>query len=180
MKWAAWRDEMRKISSPKLELKSDPWDLGIHSKRYGDTSYRGPAYLSGTGGALAHGAVLGTAGGLVAGGPLLSRVLTRKGRKAALADWAKDTVDLRAGGKGLRGPATAAWRSVRQGRYDEAMKAARRAATKRRAGILSGVLQRRMKGALKGAAGAGAAYAALRGLYNVGQYEVARASTRKR
>jgi hypothetical protein len=84
---------MKKIAAePKqlLELKPDPWELGIHAKHGGKPEHRGIAYTSGLAAALGAGAVGGASAGALLGGPPLARLLTQKGREVTVREATED------------------------------------------------------------------------------------------
>lgn len=183
-------DELEKVSAFRMELANNPWDLGVHAKRTRDDQ-RGVGYTHGVGKAGVVGAALAAVPGAVLGGSALQRTLTQKGREAAVDDLAKDVAiagqaylktkheiagksfaevvgELRAAA--LTGTPSTGAETALQRVADTAKKMIASPEVKE-------LVSRRAKAAGKSMLAGGAALAALKGIYNVSEYESARALT---
>ena len=184
-------DELEKVSAFRMELANNPWDLGVHAKRTRDDQ-RGVGYTHGVGKAGVVGAALAAVPGAVLGGSALQRTLTQKGREAAVDDLAKDVAiagqaylktkheiagksfaevvgELRAAA--LTGTPSTGAETALQRVADTAKKMIASPEVK-------DLVSRRARAAGKSMLAGGAALAALKGIYNVSEYESARALTR--
>ena len=180
-------DELEKISAFRLELANNPWDLGVHAKRTQDEQ-RGVGYAHNVGKAGVLGAAVTAVPGALLGGSALNRTFTEAGRGAAVDDLAKDVATLgkayietqhAVAGKGFQEVVNEA--IAARGTPDARPALQRLTDTAKKMIASSDVKElvgRRAGAAGKSMLAGGAALAALKGLYNVGEYESARALTK--
>jgi len=180
-------DELEKIGAFRMELANNPWDLGVHAKRTQDEQ-RGVGYAHNVGKAGVLGAAVAAVPGALLGGSALKRTFTEAGRGAAVDDLAKDVATLGKAyietqhavvGKGFQEVVNEA---IAARGVPDARPALQRLADTAKRMIASDdvkeLVGRRAGAAGKSMLAGGVALAALKGLYNVGEYESARALTK--
>lgn len=185
MLYVTFIGELEKIAKAQvgstLDLKVNPYDLGIHSKREGSdakSSYRPMAYSMGVPTAAAGGLVAGGASGGFTEGRMLN-VVTEKGRKEIGRGFLKDVDTLKKGvpiqlvEKATENPTATARKIVSKKISGIPLSKGESQLYKNVTDIGKRRLSKIPKGMMFGALGAGT----LRSLYNIGSFETARATT---